>query len=237
MFTAFMVALTLTTVANVLVTHGARPAVHRAGGAHLHRPPAAARTWAAIAVAGAGIAWMYGCAAARGRRSWRARWWRCACPWPAPSTGRCSRASSAGRASVDLVPAVLIGAVISALVTLPLACPFQATGARPRRCWRLLGVVQLAIPCVLSVRLRPRAEGARDRAAGAAGGDLRHPAGLARRRRSAGPAALTGGALVIGALVANELVGWRQTSMTAAATAEYRWRVVAEVAAASASSR
>ena len=33
---------------------------------------------------------------------------------------------------VDLVPAVLVGAVISSLVTLPLAWPFQAIGARRR---------------------------------------------------------------------------------------------------------
>src|SRR3954464_14672716 len=60
MFTAFMVALTLTTVANVLVTMALGPFL-TALTARLfigHRIPA--RTWTAIAVAGAGIGWMYG---------------------------------------------------------------------------------------------------------------------------------------------------------------------------------
>jgi drug/metabolite transporter (DMT)-like permease len=60
MFTAFMVALTLTTVANVLITMSIAPLLTAlfARAALGHR--LAARTWGAIAVAGLGIAWMYG---------------------------------------------------------------------------------------------------------------------------------------------------------------------------------
>jgi drug/metabolite transporter (DMT)-like permease len=60
MFTAFMLAITLTTVANVLVTMALAPLLTAlmARIALGHR--LAARTWAAIALAGAGIAWMYG---------------------------------------------------------------------------------------------------------------------------------------------------------------------------------
>src|SRR5687768_4349906 len=58
MFTAFMVALTLTSVANVLVTMAISPfltaILARVFIGH-HIPP---RTWLAIAAAGAGIAWM-----------------------------------------------------------------------------------------------------------------------------------------------------------------------------------
>ncbi|HRD85109.1 MAG TPA: EamA family transporter, partial [Rubrivivax sp.] len=60
MYTAFMVALSLTTVANVLITMALAP-LFTAVAARLflgHR--LAARTWAAIVVAGIGIAWMYG---------------------------------------------------------------------------------------------------------------------------------------------------------------------------------
>jgi drug/metabolite transporter (DMT)-like permease len=90
MYTAFMLALTLTTVANVLITMALAP-LFTALGARLvlgHRLPA--RTWAAIAVAGAGIAWMYGreVSGAGARTCW-ARWWRWACRSPRPSTGRC----------------------------------------------------------------------------------------------------------------------------------------------------
>ena len=52
--------------------------------------------------------------------------------------------------SVDMVPAVLIGAALSAIATLPLAMPFQAT-AQDMAWLSLLGVVQLAIPCTLVV--------------------------------------------------------------------------------------
>ena len=51
---------------------------------------------------------------------------------------------------IDLVPAVLIGAAISPLVTLPLAWPFQAN-AHDIGLLAFLGLIQLAIPCVLSV--------------------------------------------------------------------------------------
>jgi drug/metabolite transporter (DMT)-like permease len=52
--------------------------------------------------------------------------------------------------SFDMVPAVLVGAVLSSLCTLPLAWPLQASGSDVA--WlALLGLVQLAIPCVLVV--------------------------------------------------------------------------------------
>src|SRR5450755_4163664 len=59
MFTAFMVAMTLASVANVLVTMALAPLVTAllARAALGHRLPA--RTWGAVVVAGAGIAWMY----------------------------------------------------------------------------------------------------------------------------------------------------------------------------------
>jgi drug/metabolite transporter (DMT)-like permease len=59
MYTAFMMALSLTTVANVLVTMALGPlfTALMARFALGHR--LAARTWAAIVLAGAGIAWMY----------------------------------------------------------------------------------------------------------------------------------------------------------------------------------
>jgi drug/metabolite transporter (DMT)-like permease len=45
---------------------------------------------------------------------------------------------------------VLVGALISALVTLPLALPMAAS-ARDISLLALLGVVQLAIPCLMAV--------------------------------------------------------------------------------------
>ncbi|MES2911752.1 MAG: permease, partial [Pseudomonadota bacterium] len=113
--------------------------------------------------------------------------------------------------NIDLVPAVLVGAVISSLVTLPLSLPFSAT-PHDLGLLALLGLVQLAIPCVLSVLCA---------------GVLKAPEvallallevifGIVLAWLGAGevPGAsvLSGGALVITALVVNELIGWRQKS-------------------------
>lgn len=51
-----------------------------------------------------------------------------------------------------MLPAVLIGAIVSALFTLPLAWPLQASG-HDLGLLALLGSVQLALPCLLVVRL------------------------------------------------------------------------------------
>jgi drug/metabolite transporter (DMT)-like permease len=50
----------------------------------------------------------------------------------------------------DMLGAVLIGAVLSALVTLPAAWPFAAS-AHDLSLLGLLGVFQLAIPCLMAV--------------------------------------------------------------------------------------
>lgn len=88
MFTAFMVALTLTSTASVLVTMSLGP-LFTALAARLfigHRLPA--RTWSAIVVAGLGIGWMYGTQLLGGGGGCSsARWWRCACRWPARRNG------------------------------------------------------------------------------------------------------------------------------------------------------
>ena len=60
MYTAFMVAITLTTVANVLVTMAIAPLLTAVAARVALGHRLALRTWAAIVVAGTGIAWMYG---------------------------------------------------------------------------------------------------------------------------------------------------------------------------------
>ena len=111
--------------------------------------------------------------------------------------------------NVDLVPAVLVGATISSLVTLPLAMPFQAS-AHDVGLLALLGLVQLAIPCALSVvcaRVLKAPEIALLALLEVIFGILLAWVGA---DEVPGPTVLAGGALVIGALVANELAGWRQ---------------------------
>jgi drug/metabolite transporter (DMT)-like permease len=115
-----------------------------------------------------------------------------------------SRARGPG---VDLVPAVLLGAVISALAVLPLALPLQAS-AHDVGLLALLGLVQLAIPCALAVvcaRVLQAPEMALLSLLEIVFGILLAWVGAGE---VPGMPVLAGGALVIGALVANELAGW-----------------------------
>jgi drug/metabolite transporter (DMT)-like permease len=110
---------------------------------------------------------------------------------------------------VDLMPAVWVGAVISSIVALPLSFPFQAS-AHDVVLLGFLGVVQLAIPCVLSVRcaqILKAPEISLLQLLEVIFGILLAWLGANEVPSSA---VLWGGALVIGALVGNEVIGWRQ---------------------------
>lgn len=209
MFTAFMVAITMTTVANVLVTMASAPLLTAliARGLLGHR--LATRTWWAIAVAGAGIAWMYG-NEVRGSDPRHLVGTLVALAVPiAAAVNWVLIQHTRQSADVDLLPAVLIGAALSALVTLPFAWPFAAS-AHDLWLLALLGVVQLAIPCLLSVAA------ARSLSAPEASllALLEVVFGVAWVWLGAGEApaihVLVGGAMVLGALVANEAVALRQ---------------------------
>jgi drug/metabolite transporter (DMT)-like permease len=152
MFTAFMVAMTMTTVANVLVTLALGP-LFTALLAWLtlgHR--LAPRTWGAIALAGAGIAWMYGHEVSAGDpRHLLGMGVALAVPVAAAINWTLlQHLKGQENGGGDMLPAVLVGAAISALVTLPLAWPFAAS-LRDISLLALLGVVQLAIPCLMAV--------------------------------------------------------------------------------------
>ncbi|MEX8494086.1 DMT family transporter [Sphaerotilus sp.] len=212
MFTAFMVALTMTRVANVLVTMAIGPLV-TALFARLflhHRLPA--RTWVAIAVAGAGIAWMFGHEVqAADARSLLGMAVALAVPLAAAVNFTVLQHISHGEVageSQDMLPAVLIGAVLSALCTWPLAWPLQAS-AHDLVLLAGLGVFQLAAPCLLVVgltRVLPAPEIALLGLLEVVFGVLWAWIGAGE---APGPTALTGGVLVLGALIGNELIALR----------------------------
>lgn len=154
MFTAFMVAITLTTVANVLVTMALAPLFTAliARVALGHR--LAVRTWAAIVLAGAGIAWMYA-SELQGGRHLVGTAVALAVPLAAAVNWTLLQSLRGREAAPDMLPAVLIGALLSAALTLPLAWPLQAS-AHDVGLLAMLGVVQLAIPCLLSVTVARR---------------------------------------------------------------------------------
>lgn len=208
MFTAFMLALTLTTVANVLITMALGPLMTALFSRVFLRHRLAWRTWVAIAVAGTGIAWMFGQGA--GSASLLGTAVAMAVPLAAAVNWTVLQHVSHGQGERhDMLPAVLIGAVISALATLPLAWPFQATG-HDISLLALLGVVQLAIPCLLVVRLSRVLRAPEVALLGLLEVIFGVLWAWLGAGEAPGAAALTGGALVIGALVANELLALRQ---------------------------
>lgn len=149
MFTAFMLALTLTTVANVLVTMALAP-LFTALAARLalgHR--LATRTWVAIVLAGAGIAWMYG-HELQGGRHLLGTVVALAVPIAAAVNWTLIQSLRGQAGAPDMLPAVLLGALLSAAITLPLAWPLTAS-VHDIGLLSMLGLVQLAIPCLISV--------------------------------------------------------------------------------------
>ena len=213
MFTAFMMALTLTSVANVLVTLAVGPFLTALLARVVIGHRIAVRTWLAIAVAGLGIAWMFGGdLQANGDGSQLAG---TLVAMLVPMAGAVNwtvvQRSQAQGDKIDLVPAVMVGAFISSLVTLPLALPLTAT-VHDIASLAMLGLVQLAIPCVLSVRCASVLK-APEIALLAL---LEIIFGILLAWLGAGEVpgtnVLTGGALVLGALLVNELFGWRQRS-------------------------
>ncbi len=206
MFTAFMLALTLTSVANVLVTMAIGPLLTALMARIFigHRIPL--RTWIAIVIAGCGIAYMYGAQVADA--SWVATLVTLCVPLAGAVNWTVTQHSHAQGHDVDLVPAVLVGAVISVVLTLPLAFPFQAT-AHDITLLAFLGLGQLAVPCVLSVicaRVLKAPEMSLLCLLEVIFGILLAWVGAHEVPSSA---VLIGAGVVIGALVANELMGWR----------------------------
>lgn len=212
MFTAFMMAITLTTVANVLVTMALSPLLTAllARVALGHRLPV--RTWGAIVAAGAGIAWMYaGELRAGDSRHWAGIGVALGVPVAAAVNWTLlqhDKLRAQGGPGTDYMPAVLIGATLSALFTLGPSLPFEATG-RDIAMLTTLGLVQLAIPCLMAVAAA-RVLSAPEMALL---GLLEVIFGVLWAWLGAGetPAAavLVGGALVLGALVVNEWLGVR----------------------------
>ena len=207
MFTAFMVALTLTTVANVLVTMALGPLLTAIVARLFTSYRIPSRTWLAIALAGVGIVWMYG-----GQADLSAQLTGTLVALLVPAAAACNwtvvQHSQVHGQKIDLIPAVLIGAVISSLVTLPLALPFAAT---PHDIGLLafLGLTQLAIPCVLSVWCASKLKAPEISLLALLEiifGILLVWVGANEVPDSS---VLYGGALVIGALVINEILGWK----------------------------
>jgi drug/metabolite transporter (DMT)-like permease len=152
MFVAFMLALMTTTTANTLIVNSITPLVTALLARAVLRTRIAPHTWAAIVLAIAGMLWMFGSGFSGGEPRHLAGM-LIALAVPLAAAVNLVTLKHAGR-SVDLIPAVLLGAVFSAAITLPFALPFAAS-AHDVFLLALLGCLQLGLPCMLMVRASP----------------------------------------------------------------------------------
>lgn len=217
MFTAFMVAITLTTVANVLVTMALGPLITALFARVFLDHRLAGRTWGAIAVAGVGIAWMFGQDVQSGG-SLTGTLVAMAVPVAVAINytvlQHVAHAKDDER-RIDMLPAVLIGAVLSSVFTLPLAWPVTAS-MHDVGLLSFLGVVQLALPCLLLIRLSRELPAPEIALLGL----LEVIFGVAWAWLGAGEvpssSTLIGGTLVLGALIGNELLTLRERQFAVA---------------------
>ncbi|MFM8899426.1 MAG: DMT family transporter [Burkholderiales bacterium] len=149
MFTCFMMALSMTTVANVLITMSLAPLMAALLARFMLGLQVPQRTWVAILVAGAAIAWMYSSGLSGDPRHLAGSLVALGVPLAAAINWNLIRRTAT---SVDLLPALLIGAVLSSLVTGPLSWPWHSS-PHDLGLLALLGLFQLAIPCILAVRV------------------------------------------------------------------------------------
>lgn len=149
MFVCFMIALTKTTVANTLIMMSVSPLLTAFLAWMLLKQHIPLRTWIAIAAAFIGISWMFisGLSEVGGQHLVGML---IASAVPVAAAVNLIAIKRAGH-GVDLIPAVLLGSVFSAVLMLPLAWPMQ-TSWHDIGILATLGFFQLGLPCMLMVR-------------------------------------------------------------------------------------
>ncbi len=212
MFICFMLALTLTSTANTLIVLAVAPLLTALLAWAVLKAPIPARTWVAITVAMAGIGWMFA-GSLRIESATSVFGMLIAAGTPLASAINFVVLKRSGHV-VDLIPAVFLGGAISAAVVLPLAFPFIAT-SRDVLLLAILGIFQLGVPCMLLV-VAARHLSATELSLLALLEVLLGPL-WAWLGAGEVPSAATvsGGALVLSALIVNELAAARRRAATA----------------------
>lgn len=149
MFVCFMIALTKTTVANTLIVMSVAPLLTAFLAWVVLKQQISPRTWLAIAAAFIGILWMFvnGMSNVGGQHLIGML---IAAAVPVASAVNLIILKRAGQ-GIDLMPAVFLGSVFSALLMLPFAWPLQAS-LHDVGLLAVLGFFQLGLPCLLMVK-------------------------------------------------------------------------------------
>lgn len=148
MYCGFMLALTLTTVANTLIVMSVQPLITALLAWGVLQRPIATRTWVAIGAAMAGMGWMFADGLV-GVSQTHLLGMVIALSVPLAASINLVTLERRG-AHVDLIPAVMLGGALSALLMLPFALPLRAQATDVA--WlAALGVFQLGVPCMLLV--------------------------------------------------------------------------------------
>lgn len=204
MITFFLLALTLTTVANTQAIVCLAPFCGALAGWILLRERLPMRTFVAMTCALAGITLMFVDSLGTGRMIGNI-----IALFVPLAYGVNVALLRKSHAQADMVMAVLIGSFISALATLPLAWPLQAS-LHDLILLAFMGVVQLAIGCILFVRATPHLTAAEIGLIGLLE-SLLAPLwvwiGVGERPSDT---ALIGGLIVIGSLAFNEVLALRR---------------------------
>ena len=205
MFTAFLFALSLTTTANALVVMSVSPLLTALFAAMFLKDPVPARTLFASAAAALGIALMFS-------SDLSAHYAGMAIAFVIPVAAAINVVVLRGAAArLDLVPAVMLGGALSCLIALPFSLPFSATG-RDVALLAFLGITQLGLPCMLLVIASRRLLAPEIALIGLLEVVLGPLWVWLAVGEEPGRATLVGGAVVIAALVANELSAVRSAA-------------------------
>ncbi|WP_338848247.1 DMT family transporter [Massilia sp. W12] len=216
MFSCFMLAMTLTTVANTLVVMSIAPLLTALLAFFILGQKIAMRTWGAILLALLGVVWMCvgGMREADAAGGNAALGMLVAFAVPLASSINLITLKKAG-AAVDLIPAIFIGGVLSCLFTLPFAWPLQAS-LHDVLILAILGVFQLGVPCMLMLRAAPHLSAPELSLLSLLEVLLGPLWAWLWANETPGAATLYGGALVLLALIVNEALGWRAQTRNAA---------------------
>jgi len=204
-FFFFIASLTRTTVANTFVLMSVSPFLAALAGRLFLGERVPGRTWFAMTVAFAGIVVMFADAVDAGRVVGNLLALGVSCFFAAQVT-----VLRKYHATIDMLPQVMIAGVISIVVAAPLALPFSAT-PRDLGVLAVMGCVQLGIGCLLSV-VASRTLTATQLGLLALLEPILGPLWVwALMGEHPGTTALVGGAIVLSAVIANEVVAALRT--------------------------